>query len=936
VNAPDESTEGGSAPRVRRDGPVDLTTADRAEHDAQRVADRMRAVAAAAAGVLGARTHEDLRAVLEAACRDVVPFDAFFILAYNAATHSFAGFGGNDAGVYSPPDRMPADGTPGEWVVRERRTLVTLRSTDPAATGARLTGTGRRSESIIRTPILDGDRVIGIFSVQSYTPDLYSQEDVEVVEALASLAATALANIRLFNERRAVENALRAAQCDAQRTADRMRAVAAAAAGVLGAHSLEGLQSVLIDACRQVVPFDAFTFGLYDAARHRLRYLQGWDAGVFVDAEEVDAAGLPSEWVIRERRSLLVLRSDDPRGHGAILTGTGRRSESVIRTPILSGDDVLGVLALHSYTPDLYAQQDVEVLEVIASLAATAMHNIRLAEARQTAENALRASEASYRALFDSSNDAIYVHDIETGRVLDVNAKTCELHGYDIDTFLERGLEIIDTGVWPFTAENAAGYMRRAAAGEPQVFEWLARHRGGNLFWLEVKLQRVLINGKERLLANARDIDDRKRAEEALQRSYAELERRVDERTTELERANRALRAAKEEAERAREVAEAANRAKSEFLSRMSHELRTPMNSILGFGQLLARKDLPIEQRRAVDHILKAGQHLLSLINEVLDLARIEANRQQLSPEPVPLDAALQEAISLIRPLATQQGCRVEEVEADPAVHVLADRQRLAQVLLNLLSNAVKYNRPDGHVRVTWGTPDGRPDRVFIAVHDTGAGIPAERMSELFTPFSRLGAEATGVEGTGLGLALSRRLIEAMNGTLTAESTFGAGSVFTIELERAGAPVDRLDWTAVSEQAGRVEAGEPATLLYIEDNLANLTLVEAILMMRPAITLIPALQGRMGIDLAREHRPDLILLDVNLPDLSGLEVLERLHADARTRDMPVVVISADATPDNVRALLDAGAMAYMTKPLEVEQFLRLVDGVLARRPGEPT
>ncbi len=901
--------------------------------DARRTAERMRAVATAAAGVIGARTRRQLRAILEAACRQVLPFDAFFILAYDEATHSFEGFGGLDAGVESPPSRVAAAGTPGERVVRERRTLVTHRSDDPAGAGAELTGTGRRSESAIRTPILQGDRVLGIFSIQSYQPNLYEPEDVEVVEVIAALAATALANIRLLEERQDVERALRAAQHDAQGIARRMRAVATAAAGVIGARSLTALQDVLREACARVVPFDAFTFALYDPREHTLSYLEGWDAGVFVPPEKISATGVPSERVVRERRTLVVSSAQDEGARGARLMGTNRRSESVIRTPIVSGDEVLGVLALHSYTPALYSAADVEVVEVIASLAATAILNLRLAEDRAAAEAALRESEASYRALFDLSNDAIYVHDQETFEILEINRKACEMHGWSADEFVAMGLRAVDPGVPPFTEALAREYLERAAEGEPQLFEWLARNREGRHFWVEVSLRRVMINGQDRLLATARDIQDRKRAESELQAAYAELERRVVERTAELAQANEALRRANEEAERAREAAEAANRAKSEFLSRMSHELRTPMNSILGFSQLLARKDLPGDQRRGVEHILKAGQHLLNLINEVLDLARIEADRQTVSLEPVHLDTALRDAINLVRPLAVQSRCVIADDPAvdaaiDDAVWVRADRQRFAQVLLNILSNAVKYNRPGGRVWITCDVPG--PDRVRIGIHDTGRGIRPDRMNELFVPFARLGAEESGVVGTGLGLALSQRLVEAMDGTLTADSEFGEGTSFWITLARETGPTRSIAKTA---RDAPLEAGlhALATVLCIEDNVANLSLIEAVLALRPGITLMSAVQGRLGVELAFQHEPDLILLDVNLPDMPGLEVLRRLRSDRRTQRTPVIVISADANPESIRTMTDAGARAYITKPIDVDEFLRAVDDALGVR-----
>ena len=379
-------------------------------------------------------------------------------------------------------------------------------------------------------------------------------------------------------------------------------------------------------------------------------------------------------------------------------------------------------------------------------------------------------------------------------------------------------------------------------------------------------------------------------------------------------------------AQRAEEAATSANHAKSEFLSRMSHELRTPLNGILGFAQLLERELEQPAQREGVAHILEGGRHLLGLINEILDIARIEAGKFSVSLEPVEASEVIASALDLVRPQAAARGIGLSTAVVWRG-HLMADRQRLQQVLLNLLSNAVKYNRPEGAVTVSCDrTPSGT---CRVAVTDTGLGIAPERMPRLFTPFDRLDVQDGSIEGTGLGLALSKGLVEMMGGTLSAASTPGTGSTFSLELPIASAPSHELP--ADETRAPGAEApGVTGTVLYIEDNPSNLRLVERIVARRPGIKLLSAMQGRPGLELARAHRPDAIVLDLHLPDISGQDVLARLQADPATREIPVVILSADAMTSRSTSLLKAGAHAYLTKPLSVTQFLGVLDELLVK------
>jgi signal transduction histidine kinase len=404
--------------------------------------------------------------------------------------------------------------------------------------------------------------------------------------------------------------------------------------------------------------------------------------------------------------------------------------------------------------------------------------------------------------------------------------------------------------------------------------------------------------------------EERERSE-ALQRRTEAMEREILRRSEELS-------VAKKEAD-------AANRAKSEFLSRMSHELRTPLNAILGFGQLLEMDVSNPQQREGVEQILKAGRHLLNLINEILDIARIEARRMSLSIELVHLEEALAESLDLIRPAANQRHIVLEQQTPLHDLVVMADRQRLKQVLLNLLSNAVKFNRDGGRVTLSC---EARPqERLRIKVTDTGPGIAATDLAKLFTPFERLGAEQTGHEGTGLGLALSKTLVEAMRGTMGVESVVGRGSTFWTELplapEAARGPQVREPVTAASVGAPVTKAAK--TVLYIEDNLSNLKLLEQVMVRRPEVKLLTAMQGRLGIDLARQHRPDLILLDLDLPDVRGDEILRILRADDSMIAIPVVILTATARPGEIKRLLAAGARAYLTKPIDIPALFKLLD-----------
>jgi PAS domain S-box-containing protein len=506
-------------------------------------------------------------------------------------------------------------------------------------------------------------------------------------------------------------------------------------------------------------------------------------------------------------------------------------------------------------------------------------------------ERALRDNEERLRLIIEGVRDyGIFALDPE-GRVTSWNAGAERIKGYREAEIVGRNFALF------YPPEECPEHPRRALQlatrmGRYEEEGWRQR-RDGSRFWAN-----VVITAQYDASGTLR--------------GFSKITRDITER-----------RAADIELRAAREEAENASQAKSEFLSRMSHELRTPLNAILGFAQLL---DLE-SPRPQVTHILRAGEHLLTLINEVLDIARIEAGRLPLSLEAIELRGVLQEAMTLISPLANEADVTLEPLPVMAAgTGVCADRQRLIQVLLNLLSNAVKYNRPHGRV---WVEIDRTSPDIAITVNDTGHGISAENIEQLFKPFERLGADPH-IEGTGLGLALSRNLLQAMEGRLEVSSTLDEGSRFVFTLPFVAvepAAVDARPWSLPSPNLDRLypAPGPTHKVLCIEDNLASLALIETLMQRRAGVTLLSSMQGQLGLDLARKHLPRAILLDVHLPDIAGVQVLERLKEDPSTRAIPVLMITADTSASGERALRDAGATAILTKPIHIPTFLALLD-----------
>jgi PAS domain S-box-containing protein len=509
---------------------------------------------------------------------------------------------------------------------------------------------------------------------------------------------------------------------------------------------------------------------------------------------------------------------------------------------------------------------------------------------RKATRDALGEREAVLSAMFEASPDVIAVV-TSRGEVEYVNGAAESVFGYPLSELLSG-----ERGALSHPDDAQVGEtLLRDVFGEAGTGAGRIRVKSAGGEWLDIDVRARRMSGSEKMVLIARDVTEQVQLEADLRD--------------------------------ARDAAENANQAKSEFLSRMSHELRTPLNAILGFGQLLEMEDLAPDQVESVQQMVKGGRRLLELINEVLDIARVESGTLRLSLEPVSIGYVVRESTDLIRPLAVERGIELRSELDDEAneLHVLADRQRLGQVLLNLLSNAVKYNIERGRVSVRASRDD---DRVWIGVTDTGPGVAPDQVPLLFTPFERLGADQSSVEGTGLGLALSKSLVEAMGGVIEVDTMMRQGTTFWVALKRVAAP-SPVGAPPVAPHVVH-PSGLARKILYIEDNISNLTLVEHLVAHAGDFELISAMTGNLGIELARQHRPNLVLLDMHLPDVQGEEVLIRLRKDPLTADIPIVILSADATPGQIARLRAAGANDYLTKPIDVPAFMRAIDMLSAR------
>jgi len=503
------------------------------------------------------------------------------------------------------------------------------------------------------------------------------------------------------------------------------------------------------------------------------------------------------------------------------------------------------------------------------------------------------------RSLIEASLDPLVTISAQ-GKITDVNDASVQATGVPRDQLI--GTDFSNYFTEPDQAR--IGYQKVFSVGLVRDYPLAIRHTTGRIMDVlyNAAVYRDVKGNVLGVFAAARDITERKFMDQAL------LEKNV-------------------ELERAKAVAEKANLGKSEFLSSMSHELRTPLNAILGFAQLM-ESDSPEptpKQKRSLVQILNAGWYLLELINEILDLAQIESGKITLSLEPVSLVEVMNECRAMVEPQVSQRAIDLMFLPLESDHFVEVDRTRMKQVLINLLSNAIKYNNPGG--TVTLACTLMTQDSIRISIQDTGVGLTQDQLAQLFQPFNRLGKEFGPEEGTGIGLVVTKRLVELMGGTIGVDSTVGEGTVFWIDLRLATAPPLASQYVAQTTlaQPQVLDGTTLRTLLYVEDNPANLVLIEELVARRSDLRMLSAADGHLGIEFARAHQPDVILMDINLPGLSGIEAMKILRSDPLTAHIPIIALSANALPSDIANGLAAGFLSYLTKPIKLAEFVDTLD-----------
>ena len=563
-------------------------------------------------------------------------------------------------------------------------------------------------------------------------------------------------------------------------------------------------------------------------------------------------------------------------------------------------------LTQHDEIGDLAAAFDAMIVRVEAAALELEKHRDSLAAVvlsrtseLLTAKVAAEALSQYARSLIEANLDPLVTISAQ-GKITDVNDASAQATGVPREQLI--GTDFSNYFTEPDQAR--IGYQKVFSEGLVRDYPLAIRHTTGRI--MDVLYNAAVYRDDKGavlgVVAAARDITERKLLDQLLLEQNVELER-------------------------AKAVAEKANLGKSEFLSSMSHELRTPLNAILGFAQLM-ESDSPEptpKQKQSLVQILNAGWYLLELINEILDLAQIESGKTTVSLEPVSLVEVMNECRAMVEPQAIQRGIDLEFLTCESNRFVEVDRTRLKQVLINLLSNAIKYNKSGG--TVTLACTVGAPNSIRISVQDTGVGLTQEQLTQLFEPFNRLGRELGPEEGTGIGLVVTKRLVELMGGVIGVDSAVGVGSVFWIDFRLTTAPslaAQHVEQSTLAQPQG-TQRTPLRTLLYVEDNPTNLKLIEQLVARRSDLRMLSAADGRLGIEFARAHQPDMILMDIHLPGISGIDAMKILRADPLTAHIPIIALSANARPSDIANGLAAGFFGYLTKPIKLDEFMDHLD-----------
>ncbi len=599
------------------------------------------------------------------------------------------------------------------------------------------------------------------------------------------------------------------------------------------------------------------------------------------------------------------------------------KPRSILCKPLTNRSQTIGVLYMENNLSNKTFTSDRQAaLDILSSHIAISLYNAMLFDSvnkeiieRKEAENDLKKSIEMNRSILSSAMDGIITIN-ENGLIQTFNPAAERIFGYQSGEVIGRNINILIPE--PYKSEHDSYIQSYLNTGESKVLGLLrevpGRHKDGTAIPMEVSISKMPHDDKFMFVGMVRDISIRKKTEEELGAYREHLEDLVKQKTLDLKSA--------------KEIAENANKAKSDFLSRVSHELRTPLNAILGFSQLMGMnpdQNLTEDQKINVDHILKAGKHLLELVDEVLDLSKIESGDFIITEENLNATLIIGELIAQTQPFADERNIKIiNNLSQQKSHYIRGDHTAFSQIMLNLLTNAVKYNNQGGSITVDGGEHD--LDNTWFSVSDTGHGISTDNLEALFEPFNRLGQEYGEIEGTGIGLSISKRLVELMGGSISAENAPKEGSIFKIILPTGSMVLTNIEefQTQPTRSTNNIQPRNHK-ILYIEDNPYNLNLIEKVLKQKEEVTFLSATHPRSGIEIARTHRPDLILMDIHLPEMDGIAVFHELKKYPETCDIPVIAISAQAMKKDISKAMNSGFKDYLAKPIDIPDFISKID-----------